>query len=138
MRVITPRNKVFVGVGLVVLVLGFLAYTGFDEGKSYYKFVDELQSMGPEAYSKRLKVHGNVVPGSIKKEGSKLEFLLTKNGATIPVKYIGKDPVPDTFKDDCEAVIDGRYRESGVFEGELIQAKCASKYEADYKELKKS
>lgn len=135
---LTPRNKVLIGVALVVGVLSFLAYTGFDEGNSYYKFVDELKAMGPDVHTKRLKVHGNVVPGSIKKEGSKLEFLLTRNGATIPVKYVGKDPVPDTFKDDCEAVIDGRYLESGVFEGEVIQAKCASKYEADYKELKKS
>lgn len=133
-----PRNKILVGVLLVVGVLSFLAYSGFDESKAYYKFVDELQAMGDDAYAKRLKVHGNVVPGSIKKSGSNLEFLLTRNGVTIPVKYVGKDPVPDTFKDDCEAVIDGRLRESGVFEGELIQAKCASKYEADYKELKKS
>jgi len=70
--------------------------------------------------------------------GGELQFLLTRNGATITVKYVGKDPIPDTFKDDCEAVIDGRYRESGIFEGEVIQAKCASKYEADYNELKKS
>ncbi len=135
---LNPRNKIVIGVLLIIGVLSFLAYSGFDESKSYYKFVDELKAMGDEAYSKRLKVHGNVVPGSIQKSGSDLQFLLTRNGVTIPVKYIGKDPIPDTFKDDCEAVIDGRYRESGVFEGEVIQAKCASKYEADYNKLKKS
>jgi len=131
--------KVSIGVVIVLGVLSFLGYSGFNEGKSYYKFVDELKAMGDDAYSKKLKVHGNVVPGTIKKkENGVIEFLLTKNGATIPVKYIGKDLIPDTFKDNCEAVVDGRYKEDGVFEGTLIQAKCASKYEADYKDLKKS
>ena len=36
------------------------------------------------------------------------------------------------LKDGVEAVVDGQLHESGVFEGEKIQAKCASKYEADY------
>ncbi|NUM80142.1 cytochrome c maturation protein CcmE [bacterium] len=130
--------KVIIGVALVAGVLGFLSYSGFDEGKSYYKFVDELKAMGDGAYGKKLKVHGNVVPGSIKRENGTLEFMLTRNGATIPVKYVGKDPVPDTFKDDCEAVIDGRYHKDGTFEGTQIQAKCASKYEVDYNDLKKS
>jgi cytochrome c-type biogenesis protein CcmE len=130
--------KIAVGVVIVLTTLGFLSYSGFNEGKSYYKFVDELKAMGEDARGKRLKVHGNVVAGSIKRNGERLEFLLTRNGATIPVIYVGKDPIPDTFKDECEAVIDGRIREDGTFEGTLIQAKCASKYEVDYSSLKGS
>ncbi len=129
--------KIIVGVTLVVGVLALLFISGFNEGKSYYKFVDELKGMGDDVYQKKLKVHGNVVTGSIKKNGMALEFLLTKNGATIPVKYIGKDPVPDTFKDECEAVVDGKLKHDGTFEGTQIQAKCASKYEVDYNDLKK-
>lgn len=130
--------KIIIGVAAVVSVLAFLSVSGFNEGKSYYKFVDELVAMGPDAYKKHLKVHGNVVSGSIKKDEHKLEFLLTRNGATIPVKYVGKAPIPDTFKDECEAVVDGRFKEDGTFEGTQIQAKCASKYEVDYKDLKGS
>ncbi len=130
--------KIAVGVVVVLLTLGFLSYSGFNEGKSYYKFVDEVKAMGDDAYVKRLKVHGNVVAGSIKRNGEMLEFQLTRNGETMPVKYVGKDPVPDTFKDECEAVIDGRLKRDGTFEGTQIQAKCASKYEVDYNSLKGS
>ncbi len=129
--------KISIGVVLVIGALGFLAVSGFDEGKSYYKFVNELKDMGDDAYGKKLKVHGNVVPGTIKKQGQEVQFMLTRGGATIPVRYVGKDPVPDTFKDDCEAVVDGRYKEDGTFVGTQIQAKCASKYEVDYNDLKK-
>ncbi|HNB58631.1 MAG TPA: cytochrome c maturation protein CcmE, partial [bacterium] len=55
--------KIIAGVLLVGGTLVFLAISGFDEGKSYYKFVDEVQAMGEDAYTKKLKVHGNVVDG---------------------------------------------------------------------------
>lgn len=130
--------KIAGGVVVVLATLGFLSYSGFNEGKSYYKFVDEVKAMGDDAYTKRLKIHGNVVSGSIKRTGESLEFRLTRNGQTIPVRYVGTDPVPDTFKDECEAVIDGRLKQDGTFEGTQIQAKCASKYEVDYNSLKGS
>lgn len=133
------HQKIKIGIGVLTIcgALGFLAISGFDEGKSYYKFVDELPGMGEEVYRKRLKVHGNVVDGTIQKKNGTVEFKLTRNGVTLPVSYIGTDPVPDTFKDGCEAVVDGRYKQDGTFEGTQIQAKCASKYEADYNDLKK-
>ena len=51
---------------LILLSLGYLAYTGVQDSKSYYVTIKELNGMGNEAYSKRLRVAGNVVPGSIK------------------------------------------------------------------------
>jgi cytochrome c-type biogenesis protein CcmE len=45
------------------------------------------------------------------------------------VRYTGNDPLPDTFKDGSQALIDGRMGE-GVFQAKKIAAKCASKYEA--------
>ena len=50
------------------------------------------------------------------------------------VRYISDEPVPDTFKDGVEAVVDGQLTTAGVFEGKKIQAKCASKYEAEFGE----
>ena len=128
--------KMGVGVAVIVLVFAGLAYSGFDESKAYYKYVDELDAMGQRAYTENLKVHGNVVLGSIVRTSTDLEFVLERNGRSLPVKYIGRSPIPDTFKDGIEAVVDGRLKEDGEFHATLIQAKCASKYEADYNQLK--
>ena len=50
---------------MILLLLGYLAYTGVQDSKSYYVTIKELHKMGDGAYSKRLRVAGNVQPGSI-------------------------------------------------------------------------
>jgi cytochrome c-type biogenesis protein CcmE len=84
--------------------------------------------MGKEAYAKRLRVAGNVVPGSIKRSGTRVDFMLKENDLTLPVSYTGTEAPPDTFKDDSQALADGSFGRDGVFHAKQLQAKCASKY----------
>ena len=72
---------------LILLSLGYLAYTGVQDSKSYYVTIKELNGMGKEAYAKRLRVAGNVVPGSIKRSGTRVDFTLKENDLTLPVSY---------------------------------------------------
>lgn len=133
-------------IAIIVLALGYLAFTGVQESKSYYVTIGELRGMGDAAYSKRLKVAGNVLPGSIKRKGTHLEFALleatTPDGkpatdpnaagvkkATINVEYTGSEAPPDTFRDESQALVEGSYGRDGIFHAKQIQAKCASKYE---------
>jgi cytochrome c-type biogenesis protein CcmE len=113
---------------LILLSLGYLAYTGVQDSKSYYVTIKELNGMGNDAYSKRLRVAGNVVPGSIKRSGTRVEFMLKENDLTLPVSYTGTEAPPDTFKDDSQALADGSFGRDGVFHAKQLQAKCASKY----------
>ena len=48
---------------LIVGSLGFLAYTGVQESKSYYVTIKELRGMQSDVHRKRLRVAGNVQPG---------------------------------------------------------------------------
>lgn len=131
-----PRSAVFrFGAPIVVIVvaLGYLAYTGVQETKSYYVTIAELKqqsTQGNEIYAKRLRVAGDVLPGSIKRSGMKVDFTLSENGNLLPVVYTGTDAPPDTFKDNAQALADGHFGRDGVFHATGIQAKCASKYEA--------
>jgi cytochrome c-type biogenesis protein CcmE len=119
----------FGGVTVLILVsLAYLAYTGVQDSKSYYVTIKELQGMGDGAYSKRLRVAGNVVPGSIKRSGTHVDFVLKENELTLPVSYSGTEAPPDTFKDDSQALADGSFGRDGVFHAKQLQAKCASKY----------
>jgi cytochrome c-type biogenesis protein CcmE len=113
---------------LILLSLGYLAYTGVQDSKSYYVTIKELQGMGDGAYSKRLRVAGNVVPGSIKRSGTRVDFMLKEQDLTLAVSYTGTEAPPDTFKDDSQALADGSYGRDGVFHAKQLQAKCASKY----------
>jgi cytochrome c-type biogenesis protein CcmE len=112
----------------IVLLLGYLAYTGVQDSKSYYVTIAELHKMGDTAYTKRLRVAGNVQPGSIHRTGTHVQFVLIEQDQDLQVDYTGSEAPPDTFKDDSQALADGSFGHDGVFHAKALQAKCASKY----------
>src|SRR5260370_12904696 len=112
----TSKYLKFGAVTVVILLsMGYLAYTGVQDSKSYYVTIKELQGMGDGAYTKRLRVAGNVVPGSIKRTGTRVDFLLKEQDLTLPVSYTGTEAPPDTFKDDSQALAEGKYGTDHVF-----------------------
>jgi cytochrome c-type biogenesis protein CcmE len=125
-----------VGIGVILAALGYFAFVGYQEGKAYYKTIDEVAAMGDAAADKRLRVAGVVQPGSIVREGRELSFTLAQLGEdvthTMAVAYTGTQPIPDTFKDGADAIVEGHRQPDGTFHADHIQAKCASKYEAKY------
>ncbi|MGH2627180.1 MAG: cytochrome c maturation protein CcmE [Anaerolineales bacterium] len=90
----------------------------------------ELQAMDEKAFTRRLRVAGDVEPGSIARSAGRVEFTLQQEGRRQKVVYTGREPLPDTFKDHANAMADGALGRDGVFEAKKVQAKCASKYEA--------
>src|SRR5262249_42803145 len=105
-----------------------LAVSGVKDNKSYYVTIQEWQGMGDKAYTRHLRVAGNVQPGSIQHKGSDAEFVLVENDKTLRVSYKGDEPPPDTFKDNSQALAVGTFGRDGVFHATQLQAKCASKY----------
>src|SRR5689334_14145504 len=103
------------GIPIVIILgtIGWLALTGIGETKSYFKTLPELAAMGDQAHTKRLRVTGWVQTGSIVHDGTATKFLLVENpgganeGRTLVVTYRGVDPLPDTFKDQAQALVDG-------------------------------
>src|SRR5229473_6350664 len=125
-------------IAVIVLALSYLAYTGVQQSKSYYVTIGELQGMGNDAFSKRLRVAGNVQTGTIARHNGRLEFTiieeLTPDGKpappspggkpwTLKVQYDGREAPPDTFKDDSQALVLGSYGHDAVFHATEIQAK---------------
>lgn len=129
---------------LIVGSLVWLAVGGVRDTKTYYKTIPELAKMGDSAQSQRLRVGGDVKPGSIVKSGMQVSFVLyqevdnavqdkaakaAEGPHTLNVVYRGTDPLPDTFRDNAIALADGHMGSDGVFIANKVQAKCASKYE---------
>jgi cytochrome c-type biogenesis protein CcmE len=128
----SPQTSKFLKFGsaivVIVLALGYLAYTGVQQSKSYYVTIKELHGMGDGAYTKRLRVAGNVQPGSIRRSGTNVNFVLVESDQSLSVVYNGTEPPPDTFKDNAQALAEGSFGHDGVFYAKQLQAKCASKY----------
>jgi cytochrome c-type biogenesis protein CcmE len=125
-----PQFK-FVAITIVMVgSLVWLAMAGIGESATYYVTIEELAAI-ENSTAKRVRVGGDVEPGSIIKSADRVEFTITQEDRKLQVVYVGKDPLPDTFRDRAQALCDGKLRADNVFEAEKIQAKCASKYEAE-------
>jgi cytochrome c-type biogenesis protein CcmE len=116
-------------IGIIVGTLAMLAASGFNEAKSYYKTIPELQAM-KDPMGKRIRVGGDVEAGSIVRVGKQVHFTMKQDDTRLKVIYNGSSPLPDTFRDGAQALADGKLGTDGVFQANQIQAKCASKYEA--------
>ena len=128
-------GKFVLGAGLFAMGVAGLLVAGFEEGKAYYQTVGELQAMGPGAEGRRLRVAGDVTPGTIRREGAgQVLFEIEHEGARLAVRYVGREPLPDTLVDRAQAVAEGHLLPDGSFEATHVQAKCASKYDAAYGE----
>lgn len=136
-------RKLKIGITAFIAITG-IALIGWSSlsTASYYERVDKVVA-DPATWMahKSIKVHGYVVPGTIKTEVRKAEattyrtFTLENNGQRLDVRHRGT--VPDTFKDQAETVVTGALIEENgkllliAVDGESgISAKCPSKYEA--------
>ncbi|MBT3228855.1 MAG: cytochrome c maturation protein CcmE [Candidatus Marinimicrobia bacterium] len=132
------NNKLKFVIGSLVIIAAVivLAIQGMQEDTtmSYSKSVSEVQLLGSRAYAMTLKVNGDLKKGSIIRNNLDLDFVITEGNSELSIHYIGKDPIPDTFNNemDAEVIVSGKLQKDGIFHAERIQAKCASKYEADY------
>jgi cytochrome c-type biogenesis protein CcmE len=115
-------------VVIIVGVIAYLAVSGVQANKSYYVTISELHGMGDKAFTRHLRVAGNVAPGSISHAGTTAQFVLVENENRLKVDYRGTEPPPDTFKDNAQALAIGTFGRDGVFHATQLQAKCASKY----------
>ena len=126
--------KTYVKFGaLVTLIIGtlvWIAVGSVKETSSYYKTIAEVSAMGPKAFDTRIRVTGNVDKGSIVRNGAEVRFTLVEDNRKLVVVYNGSEPLPDTLRDNAQALADGKLQADGSFHASKIAAKCASKYEA--------
>jgi cytochrome c-type biogenesis protein CcmE len=116
MKASSNTTRITIAVAIILGTIGWLAYSGYGAGKSYYVTIAELGGMGDKAYHSNLRVEGFVEPGSIVQSGPHVEFVLNEyeshsakapGGRLLKVSYKGSEPPPDTFKDDAQALAEG-------------------------------
>jgi cytochrome c-type biogenesis protein CcmE len=111
-----------------------LLWASLGEGAEYYKHVDEARAGQARLSGKRVRVHGNVVPGSIGHRDGTLDYRFTleskapRERASMAVDFHGI--TPDLFKDGAEVIAAGVLGSDGTLKSDKIETKCPSKYES--------
>ena len=123
------KYKPIIISAVVVMVIGYLIYTGLRDTMIFYLTVSEVLASPTEELTETQKVGGLVTAGSVQWDPKtlKLSFKLEDEQANLIVNYSGV--VPDSFKPGTEVIVEGTYRGDGNFRAKTIMPKCASKYE---------
>lgn len=126
---VNTRVKFALGGAIIVGSLAWLAVVGARESQTYYHTIAELPALKASDLHRRMRVGGTVRPGSISRFTGRVDFVMEGEGKTLAVSYTGTDPLPDTFVDNSQALVEGKLAPNGTLVADKVQAKCASKYE---------
>ncbi len=129
-----PKNVGLLAV-LLTIVVGIVSLFmfGFKEVEVYSMPLAKFASKQSEFEGRRLRIEGELVPGSLTKRDDPCEyrFRLRDGDARLDVRF-PQCIVPETFRDVPEGGVDvtaeGMMKD-GYFEATNIMAKCASKYD---------
>ena len=140
-------------ITLLVMVGGLvgLFLVGFKEAAIYAMPVDQVMAQTQKLVGRRIRVEGELVPGTLVKRDSPCEYRFTvfplqKEGAPpaadtkmhLPVRY-AQCVIPDTFRDmpagGVQVTIEGSLTAEGHFQATQVFAKCSSKYDPKSHEM---
>jgi cytochrome c-type biogenesis protein CcmE len=121
--------KLVIVAGVIAAAVGYLIFTAVQTSAVYYLTVSELLAAGPTIREQPVRVAGNVVTGSIRREPTSMvvQFEAEDASGRLPVTYRGV--LPDIFGDGVEVVVEGKYQNDGVFTASTLLAKCPSRFE---------
>lgn len=129
------NRKLIFTLSLIVIGLsGLFLYSGsLVHDSVVIADVDTVAANLDRYQDRELRIRGFVKPGSIIRTSNKASFIIEHNGKELPVFFNGQTQLPDTFSDSAAVRADGHI-ENGQLVSSRIEAKCASKYDAEYKE----
>ena len=121
--------KFAIAGAIIIIAMVWFVITSMEASTAFYLTVAELKSRGPS--DRLVRVSGIVIGDSIEWDAQhmNLRFEIADESGNLPVVYHG--PRPDMFRDEAEAVAEGRYTKDGIFEATSLLLKCPSKYEEE-------
>jgi cytochrome c-type biogenesis protein CcmE len=130
--------KILLTVAVSAVAVSGVLWASLGQGAEYYKHVDEARASQDRLMGKRLRVHGNVVNGTLVHQAGTLDyhFMLESKAprehATMNVDFHGIPP--DLFKPGAEVIAAGVLGTDGMLRSDRIETKCPSKYETQAKQ----
>lgn len=128
------KARIAMAFTVVSGLLVWLTVSGFNDNMQYYASIKDVHEMGAKAQTTGLRVKGFLVEGSVQKSNNSLDvyFVIEESGKQLRVHY--DKELPDTFKDGSEVLVEGKMDEAGVFQAQMLMAKCPSKYDTSVDE----
>ena len=139
------RPRFFIGVGLIVVAVGYLIFSAIRTTSEYYLTVSEVAAQQSALGGQALRVAGRVKAGSIDWEPN----TLTLKFEMVPIPDVGADgavkpivasdpvsfrvicagePKPDMFAPGRDVIVEGKLNSEGTIAATQVMTSCPSKY----------
>ncbi len=116
----------WIALGVVALgVAAALVLSAFNKNLVFF-FTPSQVAAHEAPVGRTFRIGGMVVPGSVKREGVEVRFVVTDTAKEIPVVYRGQ--LPDLFKEGKGVVAQGQLGPDGVFKAREVLAKHDENY----------
>lgn len=131
--ILPPRRRpwgIVVLVAVVIVVIGFLAFSSIGNALVYYVTPSELLDRGDAAIGETVRLGGLVEQGSVEQadtEDYELSFAITDSEASIRV--VTTSAPTASFREGTGAVVEGALDEQGVFRATQVIVKHDENYE---------
>lgn len=112
-------------VAVLVAAGGLLLTSALRDTVTYYRTPGELLA-DPDLARHRVRLGGDVVPGSLRHDGDLVVFRLAEGGHEITVEQRGAPP--ETFREGAEAVVEGTLSLDGVFRSDHVVVRHGNEY----------
>jgi cytochrome c-type biogenesis protein CcmE len=124
----SPRQKrfAFVAAGIVALALATAFVLNAFRSNLVFFFTPTQVAQGEAPQNRVFRVGGLVKEGSLKREQTTIEFVVTDTAKDIVVHYQGL--LPDLFQEGKGVVAQGRLDGQGVFTASEVLAKHDENY----------
>jgi cytochrome c-type biogenesis protein CcmE len=124
------RMRLGIVLALVLGACAFLLVKGLGDATVFFKNADEAVAARDELGTKRFRLQGTVVPGSVTETVDAVEFDVEFHCETVHVRHEG-DP-PELFKPGIPVVLEGAYAKgSDVYDSDRIFVRHTNEYRKD-------
>lgn len=116
---------------LVVAPLGLVAVlgaSGLSDSLVYYRTPTEVAA-DPALATERVRVGGLVLPGTVRRDGATVQFLLTDGVRDVAVAYVGEPP--GVFQEGQGALVEGQLGPDGTLNADTILVKHSNEYSSE-------
>ncbi|MGH2658308.1 MAG: cytochrome c maturation protein CcmE [Actinomycetota bacterium] len=120
------RVRALVALAVAAAGLGWVLTRGLSGNLVYFLTPTELLASGPDAVGERVRLGGQVVPGSVDDGSSAVRFVVTDG--TTRVTVVGPGEVPALFRSGIGVVVEGIYGADGAFHADTVLIKHSEEY----------
>ncbi len=123
------RYRAFVipAVGLLLVIFGFLLFGALGDSLVYFRTPTELTSQ-PGGEDGRLRLGGQVVPGTVSQDATSVEFEVGDGISAVPVVHQGSPA--QLFQEGIGVVVEGRW-DGAVFRSDTMLIKHDEQYRTE-------